>query len=575
MRIFSLFILLQFCLLDIYSQEIITNKTLSNPEISQEVSEKARLQAKKHYEAATKKSNKGDKQGSIIEYKEAISLNPFYIEACNDIAVAYQNLKDYDNALHYFNLALSIQPDYKLSKANKSIVLFLQGNEKMNIGNNQSAIPYYQQALSINPNNVEAYNNLAIVNMNLENFDLAIENLNMALKINPEYNLAKNNKALVYCNKGSKKINTGDYQGAINDYTEALNSNPNYLDAYTYIANAYVMKSADYKTAIIYLNKALELSPYNESLKEIKAIAYLRRGTKKMDSGDNQGAVSDFMDAIDTNPFCQEAYAKVATAFTNLGNKSLSEQYGNKALKMKDDIKKRNEAKIYYTDALKKYELQNYQEAITDFTKAISVYPEYFEVYNDRGTAYSRLNRNNKAIADYKKALEINPNYDLAQKNKEIVEQNKKEQLRSTLELITTCLGVVSNTANAISNLKNPDKNNSSLKQRDPNAYDDHTLDSFKAFNAYSAKQADKAVADAKKNNEYYYNYYTKEAQKERAEAERDLKESERYKELAEIGIKLGKDESFNIKYSIEALSSYKKHQRLAEEADESAEIFK
>lgn len=93
-------------------------------------------------------------------------------------------------------------------------------------------MPYYLAAINTDPNYVEAYNDLAMAYLKLENYDLAIANLNMALTVNPDYELAKNNKANIYCKQGTLKLKSGDTQGAINAYQNAINSSPNFRESY-------------------------------------------------------------------------------------------------------------------------------------------------------------------------------------------------------------------------------------------------------------------------------------------------------------------------------------------------------
>jgi tetratricopeptide (TPR) repeat protein len=338
---------------------------------AQEVSKKDISQAMKHYKMATKKYKKGEYAVAIAEYKEAVKLNPNYVDALNDMGYSYSKLGDYENAISSYNIALSIKPDHTLSKNNKKTAQFNKANEMLDAGNNQKALSYYLAAINTDPNYVLAYNNLAIAYMRLENFDLAIANLNTALTINPDYELAKNNKADIYCKQGTLKLKSGDTQGAINAYQNAINSSPNFIESYNDIAEAYI-KLEDYNLAIIHLDKALAISPYSEMTKEKRALAYLKRGAKKAETGDNQGAVSDFMESIVSNPYCEEVYVKTATAYTKLNNQKQSQLYNEKALKIKGEIEKRNEAKVYYSEGTKKYASQNYKEAIIDYTKAIS-----------------------------------------------------------------------------------------------------------------------------------------------------------------------------------------------------------
>jgi len=50
-----------------------------------------------------------------------------------------------------------------------------------------------------------------------------------------------------------------------------------------------------------------------------------------------------------------------------------------------------------------------YDEAISDFTKAIEINPEYADGYTNRGAAYAKIRLYELAISDFTRALEINP----------------------------------------------------------------------------------------------------------------------------------------------------------------------
>ncbi len=55
--------------------------------------------------------------------------------------------------------------------------------------------------------------------------------------------------------------------------------------------------------------------------------------------------------------------------------------------------------------------------AIADYTKAIALNPKYALAYNNRGIAYDEKGDKEQAIADYRKALEINPSQQRAKDN--------------------------------------------------------------------------------------------------------------------------------------------------------------
>ncbi len=66
-------------------------------------------------------------------------------------------------------------------------------------------------------------------------------------------------------------------------------------------------------------------------------------------------------------------------------------------------------------------------EAIKCFDKAIKIKPQKDNVYYHRGLAYEKLQNTEKALSDFKKALELNPNNMEAKINKEKLERTLNE----------------------------------------------------------------------------------------------------------------------------------------------------
>jgi tetratricopeptide (TPR) repeat protein len=60
----------------------------------------------------------------------------------------------------------------------------------------------------------------------------------------------------------------------------------------------------------------------------------------------------------------------------------------------------------------------NYDEAISDYNRAIELNPEFSEAYYTRGSAYDRKGQYNHAIDDYTKAIELNPYFVEAYSNR-------------------------------------------------------------------------------------------------------------------------------------------------------------
>ncbi|MBV8887365.1 MAG: tetratricopeptide repeat protein [Chroococcidiopsidaceae cyanobacterium CP_BM_RX_35] len=135
--------------------------------------------------------------------------------------------------------------------------------------------------------------------------------------------------------QGGDKYKKGDYQGAIADYTKALQLNPKSAEAYNYRGNAR-LNLRDKQGAIADYDQAIKLNPNY-------ADAFNDRGDGRSALGDNQGAITDYDQAIQIDPNYAKAYANRGSVRSTLGDKqgaladlqqaaTLAQQQGNTEL---------------------------------------------------------------------------------------------------------------------------------------------------------------------------------------------------------------------------------------------------
>ena len=110
------------------------------------------------------------------------------------------------------------------------------------------------------------------------------------------------------------------------------------------------------------------------------------------------------------------------------------------------------------------YDLEGYNEAIADYNRAIELDPKCATAYSNRGTAYSGLNKYDEAMEDYNRAIELDPNdataysnrgtayYDLERYNEAIADYNR------AIELDPKYATVYSNRGTAYSGLNKYDE---------------------------------------------------------------------------------------------------------------------
>ena len=75
----------------------------------------------------------------------------------------------------------------------------------------------------------------------------------------------------------------------------------------------------------------------------------------------------------------------------------------------------------YYNQGNAKCRIQNYREAIDDYTKAIELNPEFVMAYNNRGNAKIAIEDYRGGVDDLTKAIEINPNHAEAYYNRGVI----------------------------------------------------------------------------------------------------------------------------------------------------------
>ncbi|MFN6567809.1 tetratricopeptide repeat protein [Dendronalium sp. ChiSLP03b] len=235
--------------------------------------------ADNYYIQAGDKYDKGDFQGAIADYTQAIKLNPNYLKAYNNRGLARYLLGDNQGAIIDFNQVLKLDSSDIDGYNNRGLARY-------NLGDKKGALADYSQALRFNPKYALAYNNRGIARNNLDDNQGAIADFNQAIKINPNY-------AEAYAGRGLARYQLKDQQGAINDYNQALRINPKLATAYT---GRGVAKSdlGDKQGAIADYNQALKINPNF-------APTYTVRGITRYQLGDKKGAIADLQKAANLN----------------------------------------------------------------------------------------------------------------------------------------------------------------------------------------------------------------------------------------------------------------------------------
>jgi len=161
---------------------------------------------------------------------------------------------------------------------------------------------------------------------------------------------------------GNSSYRQGDLNAAIENYTKAIEFDPQYIEAYERRAMAHRARG-DHAAAIADFTKAIEVDS------EYVQVHYYERGVSQLDNRNYNAAIADFTKAIELDNYYAEAY---------------------------------------YNRGLAYYRKQNYDAAMVDYDRALDFVPRLVDVFAAR--AWLKLEQGNVpgSLADFDAAIRAN-----------------------------------------------------------------------------------------------------------------------------------------------------------------------
>ena len=291
-----------------------------------------------------------EKLNELNKQIQTDSLNPDYY---HERAIFYYENEEFNDALKDIWITLEIDSTY-------AEYFVTQADIYLGMGKMQACIEALDKALELDSENLRAYIKQAEINIVFHNYKEALDNIDHALKIDEL-------EAKAYFLRGVILLENGDTVRGIRNFQKAIDVDQDYFDAHLQLGMLYADKKN--KLAVDYFNNALNIEPKSREVNYYLAMYY-------QESGDYDMASQIYNAILNNEP---DFYF----ALYNIGYVNL----------------------VY---------LQEFDQAVEYFTQAIEIDPEYADAYYNRGFAYELLKDVENSKKDYKKTLELSPNYEKA-----------------------------------------------------------------------------------------------------------------------------------------------------------------
>ncbi len=288
-----------------------------------------------------------DKKNAIIAYNKAVE------------SISSDN---YQDAFSFLETSLSLYPDFPDA-------FVLRAKVKVELGMIPDAITDFQELVKAKPSDGEYWFYLAYLQFDADTNSVVFDCFNKS--INLGYH-----EPQAYYYSGLCKYLFGDYQGAITDYTSAVEKDNNYALAYHDRGTA--------RRVLGDMQGALYDYRLATGLKHDFPVAFNNMGSVKIVLGDYEGAIQDYSVAINLDP-------SFAIAYNNRGA-----------------------ARFY---------LGEIEESLLDFEQAIMVEENYVPALNNKASTFAKMTNFNEALSLYNQILGTPDNYGIVYLNRGLVRE--------------------------------------------------------------------------------------------------------------------------------------------------------
>jgi tetratricopeptide (TPR) repeat protein len=347
--------------------------------LASELSEVMLAKSQLHYIRGIEYLEKGKRylNKALQEFKKAVKMNPYHIEAHIALASIYEEKEKFEKALEKYKTVYRLKPDYPL-------IHFYLGNVYVRLKKFQEAREEYEKEIVQNPYFADAHYNLGMIYYQNALYEKALAEFKATLQCNPKHLRA-------YKKLGDICWERGMFPEAEENYLKVLELSPKKVSGYLQLGWLYlewgVLRENEterwhyFKKAQEQFQKGLKIAPNRLELQEIlnvinekskkkpeltnqRAIKYFRKGERLFRRRRYRAAEIEYKCSIKHEPHFQN--------YNGLGN-------------------------VHYMQG-------NYEEAHKCYLKSLVLNPEEKNTWYYLGLCYEAQKMTKKALLAYNRA---------------------------------------------------------------------------------------------------------------------------------------------------------------------------
>jgi len=320
---------------------------------------------------------------AIVQYREALRLNPAYTDVFCNLGLALYQLGQTGEAIARFREALQLNPASTDAHCNLGLALFQQGQT-------EDAIAQYREALRVCPDHADAHNNLGnALLFGQGRSEEAMAHFREALRINPAH-------ADAHLNLGNGLLQKGRTEEAAVQFREALRINPAHADAHNSLGSA-LTRQGRVDEGIAQFREALRINP-------AYAAAHNNFGDALFQKGRMEEAIAEYRATLEISPTNVGAHYKLGKALLQQGRIEEAVIQLSEVLRLKPgDAETHNDLGYVLAQEGKA------EESLTHYREALRIHPDHVGALYNLGNALFKQGLAEEAITQMRKAIELQP----------------------------------------------------------------------------------------------------------------------------------------------------------------------